>query len=119
MTSQISTGSPTIPIVQTSPDEITLHRIEEHELEAFMNIARPYSLAFATTAAGGFLGLLPGVLASLGHAGTGLKTTELVEIGAAVFCLAIAIVTGIYAGQGLLDADRAIKRIKARPKVPC
>lgn len=53
----VRTTSPQIPLVQTSPDAITLHRIEEHELEAFMNIARPYSLAAATTAAGAFLGL--------------------------------------------------------------
>ena len=108
-----------IPMVQTSPDSITLHRIEDHELETFMNISRPYSLAFSTTAMGAFLGLLPSAIGSFDHADKGLTPSELITIALAAGCLATAVVAGIYAVRGLIDANRAVKRIRARPKVPC
>jgi hypothetical protein len=84
-----------------------------------MNISRPFSLAFSTMAAGAFLGLLPSVLESFAHASTGLTRPELVTIAVAAGCLATAFIAGIYAVRALIDADKALRRIRARPKEPC
>jgi hypothetical protein len=118
-TAPVDTTLGAISLVQTRPDSITLHLIEDHELEAFMNVSRPYSLAAATTSLGGFLGLLPTVLNAFEHRASGITTTELVSVVVCAFCLATASVAGTYAVRGLIDANRALRRIRARPTFPC
>ncbi len=116
----VDTGAgKSIALVQTSPDLITLHRIEDHELEDLMNIARPYSLALSTMSLGAFLGLLPSVLTVFDRAPGGLGSTDLIIVIVAGACIAAGAISGAYAVKGLLDADRAIKRIRARPTTPC
>src|SRR4051794_14807799 len=108
-----------IPLMQTSPDVITLHRVEDHELETLMNISRPYSLAFSTMTMGAFLGLLPSVMAALDRAHDGLTNSELATIIVSAGCLFSALISGSYALRALIDANKAIKRIRARPASPC
>lgn len=84
-----------------------------------MNISRPYSLAVSNMTMGAFLGLLPSVLDALGHAHTGLTNGGVAVIIVSAGCLVCAVVTGSYALKGLRDANRALRTIRARPKVPC
>jgi hypothetical protein len=116
----VDTGSGRgIAIVETSPESITLHRIEDSELEVLMNVARPYALAFSTMSAGGFLGLIPSIATIIEKADEGLKGSELITVGVGIACLVAALIFGTYAIRGLIDANRALARIRSRPKTPC
>jgi hypothetical protein len=53
---QVLPLTPTIALLQTSPDAVTFHRIEDHELDALTNISRPLSLGVSTMALGTCLG---------------------------------------------------------------
>lgn len=118
MVNAVDTSGGQIPLVQTSPDSITLHRIEDHELEVLMNITRPYSLGFGTMALGGFLGLLPSVLSILDRAAGGLSRADAVILLVAGGTLVGGLILGIFAVRALVDANKAIRRIRSRPKLP-
>lgn len=111
-------GGNTIPVVQTSPEEITLHRIEDRELETMMGISRPYALAFGTMSVGAFLGLLPSVLAIWGRADAGLSNVDLMILMIAGGSLVAAAVLCGYAIRALVDANKALNKVRCRPKTP-
>lgn len=107
--------APSIPIYETNPPSIMLHRIEDHELEALTNISRPIALALAGTATGGFLGLTPGAITAYARIGTTQFTVA--DFAAGILCAAcvvLAALTWPSAIKGQLEANRAIKRIRER-----
>jgi hypothetical protein len=121
---QASTGSAntaqdsSIKVIRTNPSAITLHTIEDHELTTLANMSRPYSLAFATTALGALLALTPNVLDIIGHRKTGLSMAEVETLLLAGACLAGAIIFGVVAARGVIEANRTIKAIRSRPASP-
>jgi hypothetical protein len=114
----IDTSGGQIPLVQTSPEFITIHRIEENEFIVLMNISRPYSLGFGTMFLGASIGLLPALCDALGRAPMGMKASDVIIVAATAASFAIGVVLSIFAGRAILDANRAISRIQNRPKVP-
>jgi hypothetical protein len=113
-----ATGGQRIAILRTNPDAITLHSIEDKELETLVNITRPYSLALCMLTAGGALGLLPSALDIMSGAGKPLLQKHLILIATFSACVVATVILGCYAGRGLYDAHLAVKRIRERPTSP-
>src|ERR1700691_5999480 len=103
-----------IELLESRPRNITLHRIEDHELEMLMNISRPVALAVSTTSVGAFLGLLPSMQSTLAsvnnHRPLSLFDLILVAIGAA--CLAVGMTTGVFAWRGQMQARRTVGALR-------
>ena len=108
----------TIAVVRTDPEQITLHTIQDYELSTLSDMSRPYSLGFATTALGAVLGLAPTVMEIIGRRSNGLSMADMWTMLLAGGCLAAAIIFGIVAGRGVIEANKTIRAIRARPTTP-
>ncbi len=109
-----------IPVYESSPENIKLHIIEDHELEMLMNISRPVALGISCTMLGASLGLLPSVFGIIALVGK-QKVVSLLDVVTVVICgvcFAIFIVTGLYAWQGQRRARKILAEIRARPLSP-
>jgi len=110
-----------IELLESRPKNITLHRVEDHELEMLMNISRPVALAVSTTSIGAFLGLLPSIqliidlVDSQQHA---LSSFDLILVALDAACLATGVATGVFAWRGQMQARRTLAAIRARPLSP-
>ena len=109
-----------IDVLESRPANITLHRIEDHELELLMNISRPVALSVATTSVGVFVGLIPSTIQILKSASQQrpVSLDDLGILSAAIICRTIGIVTGFLAGKGQIQARRTLAAIRARPVHP-
>ena len=112
-------GGPTkFTINETRPDGVTFHWIEDHELEQFVNITRPYSLALGTAGIGAALGLLPSIIAVIEKAASQLNAGDLIIVAAFAGTLVAGVIFGGFALRGLSDASKALDQIRARPSSP-
>lgn len=118
------TGAPTpsvstMQVFQTLPDSISVHTIEDHQLEALTNVSKPLPLAVAGVAAGGVLGLAPSLISALRALDTGqFGMEQAIYVALAAMLLPAAIFFGISAWQGDRKARRLIAGIRARTKRP-
>ena len=109
-----------IEILESRPKNITLHSIEDHELEMLMNISSTVALSICTLAIGAFIGLLPSSFQVLGQVGHQL-TVSYYEVALLVLdaiCLATGAATGVFAFRGQRQASRTLTAIRARPRSP-
>ena len=113
--SPLGDAPPSIRMVETSPNEIVFHRIEDHQLEYLTNISRPLTLAGAGAAVGAFFSLTPAAVEALGKVGTANLT-----IGGMIYCLAstvaliLSIVFSISAYNGEIKSREVLKTIRSR-----
>lgn len=108
-------GGTSLPIFETRPDRLTLHMVEDHQLEALTNMSRPISLALAGAATGGFLGLIPSAMVALHRVGTtDLTGADMASALICVGCIVCAVIAWPLAIKGQLAANRAIKNIRQR-----
>lgn len=119
MTDNRDGGMATINIVQTVPSQITMHTIENFELEKLTNISRPISLTLAGVSAGAFFSFLPSALASTNKLNTSAfgKADLFYVIVTAIAALAM-VYLGIVASRGEYDARQMVKGIKGRKQRP-
>jgi hypothetical protein len=119
-TAEAASSSAGISIQQTSPSFITVHRIEDHELEMLTNISRPISLAVSTMAIGACLGLLPSALVVVEkvRAGTAIIGSDLLTLCVCVGCGVAGIIIGLYAARGQYRAHQTVSVIRSRPTSP-
>lgn len=104
-----------IPIYETNPTGITLHRIEDHELEALTNISRPIALAVAGAAAGGLLGLVPGGFSAFDHLSSKSVTGgDMVTLLLCGGCAVAAVIAWPMAIMGQIKAATTLKAIRGR-----
>jgi hypothetical protein len=109
-----------IELLESRPQNITLHRIEDHELEMLMNISQPAALAVSTTSIGVFLGLLPSIQSIVSAASNhqALSSFNLILVALDAACLAVGVTTGVFAWRGQMQARRTLAAIRARPLSP-
>lgn len=109
----------TITVVQTVPSQITMHTIEDHELDKLTNISRPITLAVAGIAAGAFFSFLPACINSFGSLNSDrFGRDDLFYSVITALSLIIAGYFGFTATRGELDARAEVKRIRQRQQRP-
>lgn len=108
-------GGVGLPIYETRPDRLTLHMIEDHQLDALTNISRPIALALAGAATGGFLGLAPATVTAMGRVGTtALTGADMASALICAGCIVGALITWPMAIKGQIAANDAVKSIRDR-----
>lgn len=104
---------PGFRVLQTSPEVITFHRIEDHELELLTNMSRPIALALAGTTTGAFFGLLPVTVSAFG--GESRSNLDLLYVGLCFAAFALGAVFWPVAVRAQIKATGTLKRIRNRP----
>lgn len=109
-----------IAVLESGPENIKLHRIEDHELELMMNISRPIALAVSSATLGACLGLLPSVFAIVATVlkPASISLFDMVTVAICAVCFALFVTTGIAAIQGHRQANRLLAAIRSRPLSP-
>lgn len=104
-----------IDVVQTVPAQITMHTIENHQLDKLVNISRPISLSFSGVSIGVFFSFFPSCLDSLDKIGTGdFGPKQLAYFGILIAALIIGLVTTFFALKGEADARTMVTEIRGR-----
>lgn len=112
---ELSPGAQTVPVYQTRPERLTLHAVEEHELQQMMNVTRPLTLAGAGAFAGGLLGAAPGAVSAIATVGSRVTTTaDVVNIAIGFGCLVGLLICAPVAVKGQVDANRIMAAVRAR-----
>ena len=110
---------PGLPVNVTAPASITLHLIEDQELDKLTSVSRPLYLGLATTALGGALGLIPSILDALDRLAVNkVKVGDFVVLLTCGACVAVAISCGFVAAQALTDARVMKAEIRSRKLRP-
>lgn len=105
----------TIKLVETSPSEIVLHRIEDHQLESLTNVSRPLTLAVAGAAAGAFFSFLPLTVEAFSSFGTDNFTRgSLINCMIMTVSFVVLIFSGASAWKGEVKARDILKSIRKR-----
>lgn len=104
-----------IAIYQTNPAAITLHTIEDHELESLTNISRPISLGVAGTATGGLLSFMTPAFAAYAHLNAhSITPSDFASVCIFIICTVLSAVAWPYAISGQIKARRMLKSIRGR-----
>jgi hypothetical protein len=108
-----------IAVYQTSPQRLTMHRIEDHELELLVNISRPIMLTLAGVFGGGFLGLLPAAISAYQHVGSrNVTVSDLTSVLVCGACFVGVIVSGVISALAQKKASATIANIRGRVASP-
>jgi hypothetical protein len=108
-----------IAVYQTSPQRLTMHRIEDHELELLINISRPIMLTLAGVFGGGFLGLLPAAILAYQHVNTqSVTASDLTSVLVCGACLVGVVVSGVISALAQRKASATIANIRSRVASP-
>jgi hypothetical protein len=108
-----------LPIFETRPEKLTLHMVEDHQLEALTNMSRPIALALAGASTGGFLGLIPSAMTAFHRVGTtDLTGADMAGALICVGCIVCAVIAWPLAIKGQIAANNAVKSIRDRSQHP-
>jgi hypothetical protein len=104
-----------IQVVETYPDEIRLHSIEEHQLSTLADVSRPITLAIASALFGTWASFAPSAMDSLSSVGTSsFSKQDLVYCLIDTSSLLCFIVFAAAFIKSEIAARRVIAEIKAR-----
>lgn len=103
-------------IMQTQPDKISWHVLQDHELDELAGAGRPIVLGLATTFLGAVIGLFTAALTS----GAKLSSSEELSAGdvqaIVIFwvCVAVTLTLGFFAVKAQLDLRARLREIRSR-----
>lgn len=107
---------PAINIVQTTPDTITFHRIQDHELELLTNISRPIALSLAGAVTGVFFAFVPATISAFQDV-SGVDAADMIYVGLCFAAFALAAVFWPVAIAAQKKTGKTLKDIRARPTI--
>ena len=105
-------------MIETTPESIRFHLIQDSELEALANMSPPTAFGFSMTCFGAFLGLSPESLRAIGRAfESNLIFTlyDVIILTLWVTCLVSFLITMIYSGSGGTQVNKTLEAIRQRP----
>jgi hypothetical protein len=104
-------------ILQTRPEQLSWHVIEDHQLDQLTNISRPIILGLTTTFLGAAIGLLAPALLAWEHYGPTqvLSKSDLATMLAFCCSVVAALTFGFFAARGQMDAMKVVRAIRNRP----
>ena len=113
-------GVPGILLIQTTPESIRFHLVEDYELEMLMNFSLPLSFGICMASLGAFLGFTPEAVRIILQAREAslVSLEDLLTALIWVSCLVTSVITGTLVTSGFRKTRAALNDIRSRPANP-